>query len=293
MQYRTLFNGEQLPVLGFGTWRLGGNMTPDVSRDAEIIQTLQTAIQLGYTHIDTAEMYGGGHTEELVGQAIHPFERSKLQIGTKIWHSNLAYDDVLWAFEGSLKRLGTDYIDFYIIHLPSAQVPMDETFRALNELVASGRVRHLGVSNFRVQQIQQAQELSKTPLVMSQAPCSLYNRRYIKNGTQNYCNENNILMAAYSPFESGEVLDHPQVVEMAKRYGVSPAQIALHWLARQPGMLVYMMSMDLEHLKDNIAALEIELEAEDVTALDNLELPEEKLWPVLKTVTCGCGSCLR
>jgi diketogulonate reductase-like aldo/keto reductase len=280
MQFRTLFTGEQLPVLGFGTWRLGGNMQPDTSRDQEIIQSLQAAIQLGYTHIDTAEMYGGGHTEELVGQAIRPFERAQLQIGTKIWHANLGYADVFRSFEGSLKRLGTDYVDFYIIHLPSAHTPMNETFRALNQLVDRGQIRHLGVSNFNVHQIRQAQEVCNTRIVMSQAPCSLYNRKFIKNGTLGYCNENDILMAAYSPFERGDVLEHPLVIEMAQRYDVTPAQIALHWLTRQPGILVYLMSMDPAHLGENIAALEINLSPEDVAILDNLELPEEKLWPV-------------
>ncbi len=280
MHFRTLFNGERLPILGFGTWRLGGSLKPDTSQDREAIQALQTAIQLGYTHIDTAEMYGGGHTEELVGQAIAAFDRRQLQISTKIWHTNLSYEGVYRSFEASLKRLNTDYVDFYIIHLPSAHAPLEETFRALNQLTAGGRARYLGVSNFSVQQLQQAQGASNTPLVMNQVPCSLYNRKYIKNGMLRYCQEHNILMAAYSPFERGDVLEHPLVIEMARRYGATPAQIALNWLAQQAGVIVYLMSMNQAHLAENTAALEISLSPEDLHQLDNLELPEEKLWPV-------------
>jgi diketogulonate reductase-like aldo/keto reductase len=171
-------------------------------------------------------------------------------------------------------------VDFYIIHLPSAHVPLEETFRALNQLVESGRVRHLGVSNFSMQQLQEAQTFSTTPLQMSQVPCSLYNRKYIKNGMLRYCQEHNILMAAYSPFERGDVLEHPLIIEMAQRYQATTAQIALNWLARQPEVVVYLMSMNQAHLAENIAALDIRLSPEDVNQLDHLGLPEEKLWPV-------------
>lgn len=279
MKTRTLPNGQAIPILGFGTWRLGGSMKPDTSHDEQVIQALETAIELGYTHLDTAEMYGGGHTEELVGQAIRKFDRSQLQIGTKIWHTNLRYDSVFRALEGSLKRLGIDYVDYYVIHLPSAHIPMEDTFRALNELVSGGQVRHLGVSNFTVAQLQQAIALSKTPICMSQAPCSLYNRKFIKNGLLEFCQKNRIIMAAYSPFERGDLLDHPLVHDLAKKYEASPAQIALNWLTQQEQVIVYLTSLSRAHLQENLAALELDLAPEDVELLNHIEMPEEKLWP--------------
>jgi diketogulonate reductase-like aldo/keto reductase len=224
-------------------------------------------------------MYGAGHTEELVGQAIRGYDRKQLQICTKVWHTNLGYDEVLKAFDASLKRLGLDYVDIYAVHHPSAHIPLADTFRALNELVERQLVRYLAVSNFSVEQLKQAQELSKTPIVMSQAPCSLYNRRYIKNGLLDYCQQNNILMAAYTPFERGDLLDNPVLMDIAQRYGATPAQVALNWITSRPQTIVYLMSLNKEHLRENLKALDLELSAEDLRLLEELDMPEEKLWP--------------
>src|SRR3990172_3256303 len=115
MEYKRLFNGEKISVLGLGTWRMGGSLYPDYSQDDQVIGTIQAAIELGYTHIDTAEMYAAGHTEELVGKAILNFPRQSLFITTKIWHTNLSYEDIHPALQGSLRRLGTDYIDICLV----------------------------------------------------------------------------------------------------------------------------------------------------------------------------------
>jgi len=279
MKFRSIISGKQVPILGFGTWRLGGTMHPDTSQDSRIIAVLQAAIDMGYTHIDTAEMYGGGHTEELVGQAIRDFRRDQVQIVTKVWHTNLRYHDVFHAFEGSTRRLGIEYIDFFAIHLPSAHIPLAETFRALNELVDRGLVHHLGVSNFTTEQLKMAQEYAKTPIAISQAPCSLYNRKFLKGGLLTHCQQNNILMAAYSPFERGDILENPVIEQIAHKYSATPAQVALNWISRQPSTMVYLMSLNLDHLKENLGALELEFLPEDIRLLDELEMPEEKLWP--------------
>lgn len=268
-----------IPLLAFGTWRLGGVQHPDHSQDSEVVHVIQTAIDLGYTHIDTAEMYASGHTEELVGLAIQDFERTQLQICTKVWHSNLRYHDVLIAFQESLKRLKTDYIDFYAIHLPSAHIPLAETFRALNELVDRGLVRHLAVSNFSVEQLKEAERYAKTPIRISQAPFSLYNRKHLKAGLLDYCQEKGILLGAYSPFERGEIFGNPVLTRIAQAHGASPAQVALAWILQKPNTVVYTMSTDQAHLKENLDALELELTDEDIRLLDEAEMPEEKLWP--------------
>src|SRR4051812_11779862 len=149
MKYETLFNNEQIQKIGFGTWRIGGASTPNPGMDARSLMALRSALELGYTHFDTAEMYAGGHSEELLGQAIREsgIHREKLFIASKVTPSHLRFDDVLRSCEASLRHLGMDYLDLYMIHWPSDAIPLEETFRALNELVHLGKVRHLGVSN--------------------------------------------------------------------------------------------------------------------------------------------------
>ena len=279
MKYRTLSPDLSVPMLAYGTWRLGGIQHPDTSQDSRVIDVIQSAIHLGYTHIDTAEMYARGHTEELVGLAIQDFDRQKLQVCTKVWHTNLRYHDVLISFQESLKRLKTDYIDFYAIHLPSTHVPMAETFRALNELVDRGVVRHLAVSNFSLEQLKEARRFAKTPIRVSQAPCSLYNRKYITSGLLDYCQEQDILLAAYSPFERGEIFGNPVLNQIATAHNASPAQVALAWILQKPNTIAYMMSMDRAHLQENLGALELQLTDEEIQLLDEVEMPEEKLWP--------------
>lgn len=279
MKYYTLNNRQRIPVLGLGTWRLGGSLFPDYSQDKQCVKTLQAAIDLGYTHIDTAEIYGDGHTEELIGRAIQGFSRSDLFIATKVWHTHLAYSDVHVAVKKSLKRLHSDYIDLCLVHWPDANTPFNQTFDALNELVEAGDVRFLGVSNFDVEGLQQAQALSETPILTVQVPYSLYNRSCVTNGLLDYCKSHGILLTAHSPFDRGALLNDPEVRQIAARYGKTPAQIALHWLVRQPNIITIPMSSSPEHLRSNLEALELELSTRDIEILDTLELPEESLWP--------------
>jgi diketogulonate reductase-like aldo/keto reductase len=138
--------GEKIPEIGLGTWRMGGGSTPDRSRDKEWIEAIRTAIELGMTHVDTAEMYGAGHAEELVGEAIKGYPREELFIATKVWPTNLRYEAVLRSCEGSLRRLGLKHVDLYMIHWPSEEVPLRETMKALEMLYKDGKVRAPQVS---------------------------------------------------------------------------------------------------------------------------------------------------
>jgi diketogulonate reductase-like aldo/keto reductase len=279
MEYETLYNGEKVPRLWFGTWKMGGGMSPDTSQDKQVVATIQAAIEMGYTHIDTAEMYGGGHTEELIGQAVRGYPREKVFIATKVWDTHLRYPDVIKACEGSLKRLGLDYVDMYLTHWPNPEIPVEETFRAFNELVEQGKVHHLGVSNSNLSLLKQAQSLAQLPIAADQVPYSLRTRKYVLNGVLEYCQNHNILLTAYSPIERGSVLDDPQVRHVAQKYGATPAQISLAWLIRQPGVIAVPMSMNLDHLKSNLEAFDIELFPDDVERLNGIELPEGSIWP--------------
>ena len=270
MQYEKLPDGTQIPVLGLGTWQMGGGSSADYSRDDEMVGIIEQAIDMGYTHLDTAEVYGKNHCEELVGRAMKAFNRNDLFITTKVSPDHATYDGVHNAIQGSLKRLDTDYVDLYLIHWPSKEIPQRETFRALNELVADGRVRRVGVSNYNVEQMQEAIDLCDTPIATNQVRYNLLDRKVVQNGVLSFCQEQGIPLTAYSPVKGG-VLEHAAVQAIAQNRGVSPAQIAIRWLIQQPGVITIPMSQDLKHLRDNIAALEFELSPEEMERLDNAE----------------------
>lgn len=279
MQYKTTYDGKQIPVLGQGTWGLGGFMQADPSRDEICRGALRAAIELGYTHLDTAEMYGGGHSEELVGQVIRDFPRQDLFIASKVWQITGSPADTQRALEGSLKRLGVDYLDLYLIHRPNHDEPLQACFKALNQAVRDGKVRYLGVSNFNLSQMKTAAALSETPLLTNQVPYNLHNRRYVQNGVLAYCQQHGTLLTAYSPIERGHLASDPMLKEIAGKYGVTPAQVALAWLVGQQGVIALPMSTNRQHLAQNLKALDLQLSAQDRQALDQIELPEESLWP--------------
>lgn len=268
MQFEKLPDGTQIPVLGLGTWQMGGGSSADYSRDDEMVGIIEQAVDMGYTHIDTAEAYGKNHCEELVGRAIKAFDRENLFITTKVSPDHITYDGVHNAIQGSLKRLDTDYVDLYLIHWPSNDIPQRETFRAMNELVADGRVRRVGVSNYSVAQMQEAIDLCNTPIATNQVRYNLLDRTPVDNGVLEFCREHGIPLTAYSPVKGG-VLGHATVKEIAADHGVSTAQIALRWLIQQPGVITIPMSQDLDHLRDNMVALDIELSSEEMARLNN------------------------
>ena len=262
-------NGGQLPKIGFGTWRIGGNSISDASENARSLAALRSALELGYTHFDTAEMYAHGHAEELLGQAVREagIEREDLFITSKVTQSHLQYEQVLQACERSLRRLEMDYLDLYLIHWPSLSTPLDETFRALNQLVRDGKVRHLGVSNFDLSLLKQAQTLCETALVTNQVPYSLSDRTYIENGVLDYCQANGMLLTAYSPIDQGRLRVNPALQEIAQAHQATPFQIALSWLVEQPGVITIPMSFDPQHQKENLEAAEIALTPGEIERL--------------------------
>jgi diketogulonate reductase-like aldo/keto reductase len=270
MKFEKLADGARVPSLGLGTWGIGGGSRPDRSQDKRLVAAIQTALQLGYTHIDTAEMYGNGHTEELVGQAIRGVNRQDLFLGSKVWPDHLRYDRLLASCQASLDRLGVDYLDIYLVHWPNKSIPLEETFRALNRLVKDGRALHIGVSNFDLDQLRRAQELADTPLATNQVPYSLFERSYVRNGVLEYCQQNNILLTAYTPIEKGRVAHNALVSEMASHYAATPVQIALGWLLQQAGVIAIPMSTNPQHLRENLESTSLKLSAEDMGRLDQL-----------------------
>lgn len=261
MKYETLFNQERIPKIGFGTWRIGGASSPDYGQDERSLSALRSSLELGYTHFDTAEMYAGGHSEELLGRSISNAgaKRETLFITTKVTPSHLRFNDVLRSCESSLRRLGMDYIDLYLIHWPSDSIPLDESFRALNQLVAQGKVRHLGVSNFDLEQLEKSRSLSATPIVTNQVVYSLFNRGCARDGMLTYCRANNILLTAYSPIKEGRLKVSPVLQTVADAHTATPYQIALAWLVQQPGVIAIPMSLNRQHQAENLCAADIAL----------------------------------
>jgi len=268
MRYETLPN-LRIPKIGFGTWTIGGRNSADPAQDARSLVALHSALELGYTHFDTAEVYAAGHAEELLGQAIRTagLGRDALFITSKVSPEHLGYEDVLRSCGNSLRRLGMDYIDLYLIHWPRLGMNLPEAFRALNKLVADGKVRHLGVSNFNLKQLQQSAALSKTPLLTDQVSYSLPDRTCVKNGALAYCQENNILLTAYSPVKPRFIRGNNALRVLAKSRGVTPQQIALAWLVRQPRVITIPMSFDPQHQAENLAAADLDLTEAELAVL--------------------------
>jgi len=271
MLYEKLYDGKEIPVIGLGTWTMGGEEQKDTSRDKECIRAIREALDIGYTIIDTAEMYGEGHTEELVGEAIKGFNREKLFITSKIWPINLRYKDVFKSFHSSLKRMRVDFIDLYLIHWPNPDIPMEETFKALNELMAKGLVHYIGVSNFNVDQMKEAQKYSSIPLACNQVAYNIMYREPELNGVLEFCQKNNIILTAWKPLERKKLLSNKTIVSMAKKYNVTPAQIALNWLVRKEKVVTIPMSLKKSHLKENYESPDIGLAKEDLRILDGLK----------------------
>jgi diketogulonate reductase-like aldo/keto reductase len=260
MRYETIQN-VSIPKIGFGTWTIGGEGSPDPSRNIRSLAALRSALELGYTHFDTAEAYAAGHAEELLGQAVRSSGLSRLGlfVTSKVSPEHLSYTDVLRSCANSLRHLGMDYLDLYLIHWPGRGLPLAETFRALNRLVADGKVRYLGVSNFNLKLLKEAVNLSETPLLTDQVSYSLPDRSYVENGVLAYCQEHDILLTAYSPVKRRFIRGDKSLQELASRRGFTPQQVALAWLVRQPRVIAIPMSFNPQHQAENLTAADIVL----------------------------------
>ena len=280
MEFKKVNSDFELPVLGLGTWMMGGAMTTDTSNDSKDVEAIKAAIKLGYTLIDTAQVYGGGHCEELVGQAIKEFDRSKLFIVTKVFTNHLSYEDVIEQAKISLEKLGTDYVDLYLIHAPNPEFPIGETIRAMDKLVDYKLARFIGVSNFNLEQLKEAQKYSKNKIVVNQIEYSLLTRNKGNYGNMKnqeselipYAQENDILIMAERPLERGLLLEeHPVMDQLSEKYGKTKAQIAINWLISKKNVVAIPKSSNIEHLNENMGAIGWKLDEEDIELLDKTD----------------------
>ena len=269
--------GFGMPALGLGTWQMGGREERDVKDDgSESERALREGLALGYTLIDTAEMYAGGYAEEIVGRAIEGFPREKLFLTSKVWKTHLHYDDVLRSLEDSLKRLKTDYLDLYLIHQVEPSVPLSETVRALNRLVDEKLIRHIGVSNFSRERLEGAQVFADSKVVVDQVHYNLKVRETEGSGLLEYCQANDIMITAWRPLQKGMLPEAGEKIlaPLSEKYGVPVSTVALAWLLSQENLTTITMSRDPDHLAENMAAADLKLTEEEVEMLRR-EFPEQ------------------
>jgi diketogulonate reductase-like aldo/keto reductase len=255
-------SGIQIPEIGLGTWKYRGNLEP-----------LRLGIQLGANLIDTAEVY---YTEGYAGDAVAEI-RDQAFIATKVSGEHLQYHQVLQAAENSLRKLRTDYIDLYQIHWPDPSVPIQETMRAMEELVDVGKVRYIGVSNFSVTDLQEAQAaMTRYRIVSNQVPYSLLHRE-IEDTVLPYCIQNDITVIAYSPLEMGALTAKPTrghrlitdaLGKIAEETGKSMAQVALNWCTCKSNVVAIPKASRIKHVEENCGASGWRLSSEQVETLN-------------------------
>ncbi len=268
-----LSDGTAVPALGQGTWKMGEDPGARLSE----VAALRAGMDLGLTLIDTAEMYADGGSEEVVAEAIAG-RREQIFLVTKVYPQNATRQGVPAACERSLRRLNTDFIDLYLLHW-RGRTPLAETVVAFEKLCAEGKIRRWGVSNFDVVDLEQ--------LDGAVAHCAtdqvLYNPEH--RGSEfdliPWCQKRKMPMMAYSPVgQGGRLLQSPALLEVAQRHGITPAQVAIAWALRQPGMIVIPKASDPEHVRANAAAAEIQLSSEDLATIDQTFPPPARKQPL-------------
>jgi diketogulonate reductase-like aldo/keto reductase len=265
------WTGTDVPVVGMGTWMIEGSGRDTIHQ--EVIEALNLGLDLGMTHIDTAEMYGNGQAEELVAEVIAG-RREEVFVVSKVWPSNASYEGTLKACKGSLARLKTDWIDLYLLHWPSERYPIRETMRAMEELVAEGMVKFIGVSNFNIEGLTAVEQaLSNERLACNQVQYHLGDRR-IERNLLPYCAKRKIAIVGYSPFGHGSFPSARSargmvLAEISKRHNRTPRQVALNFLTRYPSVFTIPKSGRAEHIRENSGADGgWKLREEDIEAID-------------------------
>lgn len=259
---RKLNNGIEIPEIGFGTWH--------IKDEKELEFSIKTAIENGYTHIDTASKY---KNEELIGNTIEKYNisRENLFITSKLWNEDKGYDKTIKAFQGTLDRLKTDYLDLYLIHWPMTAENWEElnaeTWRAFEDLYKMGKVKAIGVSNFMIQHME---SLRKKATILPMVDQIEFHPGMMQKEILKYCRSNNIVVEAWSPLGSGRMLDNKELKRIADKYKKSVAQICIRWCV-QNNVIPLPKSTHLERIKDNIDIYDFKISDEDMQYINNME----------------------
>jgi diketogulonate reductase-like aldo/keto reductase len=271
-----LADGAVVPALGQGTWMMGEG----AGHRAAEIAAIQAGIDHGMTLIDTAEMYADGEAERVVGEAIRS-SRERVFLVSKAYPQNASHARLPLACEASLKRLGTDRLDLYLLHW-RGRVPLAETVEAMTRLVEAGKILRWGVSNLDTDDMEELVEAGGAACATDQI---LYNlvRRGPEIDLIPWLDRRSIPVMAYSPVERGRLIGAPPLAAVADKHGVSPTQVALAWAIRTPGVIAIPKASSVAHVVENAQAGDLLLDAEDLAALDRA-FPRPKVRPPLEMI---------
>ncbi|MBU9579517.1 aldo/keto reductase [Ralstonia mannitolilytica] len=267
MKQVTLPDGERVPALGMGTWNMGDRP----AARAEEIATLRLGLDLGLRLIDTAEMYGEGLSETLIGEAIAG-RRDEVFLVSKVYPHNATRRGIAAACERSLQRLGTDRLDLYLLHWRGS-VPLEETVHGLQALQREGKIRHYGVSNLDLSDMEELWEVPGGDAVAVNQLLYNLSRRGIEWDLLPWLRQRRVPVMAYSPIEQARLLRHPKLVGFARECGMTPAQVALAWLLAGDDIIAIPKTGHRRRLKENVGALSHTLTAEQLAALDDIFPP--------------------
>jgi len=258
----TLPSGRDIPALGIGTWNMGESH----AEEAQEVASIRKAVELGMTVVDTAEMYADGRSEEIVGKAIADL-RDEVFLVSKVYPFNASATGTIEACERSLKRLGVDHLDLYLLHWRGSH-PLEETVAAFEKLKQSGKIRDWGVSNFDTDDMEELFEVENgRNCAVNQV---LYNlsRRGVEYDLLPWCQEKSLPLMAYSPIEQGRILNNHELIRIAKAYQATPAQVALAFLLERDGVLAIPKSAKPERVEENRGATDLDISDEDWASLD-------------------------
>jgi diketogulonate reductase-like aldo/keto reductase len=255
-----------MPMLGLGTWE---NDSPD-----QCAESVRTALEMGYRHIDTAQIYGN---EDAVGDGIAAadVDREDIFLATKIWISNLAGEDVLATARESMEKLGVEYLDLLYVHWPARAYDPEDTLAAFDELADDGTIRNVGVSNFTPDHVEQAREMLDAPVFANQIEIHpLLQQERMRE----FAADTDLELVAYSPLARGDVFDVPELTEVAEKHGVSEAQVSLAWL-REHDITAIPKATSEAHIRDNFESLTVELDEEDLDTIASIDRTDRKVDP--------------
>jgi diketogulonate reductase-like aldo/keto reductase len=254
----TLPSGDEMPMVGLGTWDIDGDT---------VRESVRAGLEAGYTHVDTAEGY---MNESEIGDALAERDRDDLFLTSKVLPKNLGYESVVQACEDSLERLGTDYLDLYLIHWPNPAISLRETMQAMEKLHDEGLVRNVGVSNFSAYQLSAAQHVSDVPIAVNQIE---FHPWFQRPDLVEYCRETGVVVEAAAPLARTEIFADDTVQELSETYDRSPAQVVLRW-AVENDVVVIPKSSSPKHVRENLDLFDWSFETADRERLDELDRDE-------------------
>jgi 2,5-diketo-D-gluconate reductase B len=259
-------HADGMPMLGLGTWE---NDDHD-----QCVESVETALEMGYRHVDTAQAYGN---EAAVGEGIAAadVDREDVFLATKVWTSQLSHDDVIASTEESLDRLGTDYVDLLYVHWPAGEYEPEGTLPAFDELRDRGLIDRVGVSNFEPDHVERAREILDAPIFANQVEMHPHLQQ---DELREYADETDLNLVAYSPLIRGDVFDVPAIQEIAEKHDASEPQVALAWL-RAKGVTAIPKATSEAHIRDNWQSLTVDLDDADVARIDAIETTDRVVHP--------------